>query len=136
MAGDWHPCGDYWTLNNATIPNRYTILHIQDFTATLHGTTIFSKLNFVQACYQVPVEPLNMPKMVVITPFGQFVFVLMPFGLQNAAWTFQCFMDHVLHGLIFAYNYIDDLLIASEDSEEHKIHLRMVFEHLQTTGFS
>ena len=40
-------------------------------------------------------------------------------------------MDQVLHGLTFAYNYIDDLLIASKDSVEHKNHLRMVFERLQ-----
>ena len=69
--------------------------------------------------------------MAVITPFGLFEFVQMPFGLQNIAQTFQRFLDQVLRGLTFAYNYIDDLLIASVDSEEHKIHLLMVFECLQ-----
>ena len=69
--------------------------------------------------------------MAVITPFGLFEFVRMPFGLQNAAQTFQRFMDQVLHGLTFAYNYIDDLLIASNNSEEYKNHLRNVFERLQ-----
>ena len=43
-------------------------------------------------------------------------------------------MDQVLRGLTYAYSYIDDLLIASKDSEEHKNHLRMVFEHLQDQG--
>ena len=50
------------------------------------------------------------------------------------AQTFQCFTDRVLLGLTFAYNYIDDLLITSEDSEEHKICLHMVFECLQDHG--
>ena len=61
--------------------------------------------------------------MAVITLFSLFKFIRMPFGLQNAAQTFQCFMDQVLCGLTFAYNYINDLLIASEDAVEYKYHL-------------
>ena len=58
----------------------------------------------------------------------------MPFGLRNAAQTFQRFMDQVLRGLHFTYNYIDDLLIASPDAQEHRKHLRLVFERLQSHG--
>ena len=38
----------------------------------------------------------------------------MPFGLRNAAQTFQRFMDQVLRGFSFAYGYIDDVLVASK----------------------
>ena len=58
----------------------------------------------------------------------------MPFGLQNAAQTFQRFIDQVLRGLSVSYAYIDDVLITSQTPEDHKTHLRMVFQWFSDLG--
>ena len=58
----------------------------------------------------------------------------MPFGLRNAAQTFQRFIDKVLRGLHFTYAYVDDVLIASAMPEEHLQHLQLVLERLQDYG--
>ena len=50
----------------------------------------------------------------------------MPFGLRNAAQSFQRFMDQVLRDLNFAYAYTDDVLIASSSHDEHVTHLHTV----------
>ena len=51
VASDWRPCGDYQIVNKITFPDHNPIPHIQDFSATLQGATIFSKLELIIAYY-------------------------------------------------------------------------------------
>ena len=72
---DWHSCGEYFALNNVTIPDRYLIPHIHDFASPwLHGIMVFSKIGLLVAAKDAP-------KTAIITPFGKFVFLRMSFGL-------------------------------------------------------
>ena len=43
---------------------------MEDHSAQLAGKKVFSKLDLCQGNYQVPVAAQDVPKMVVITPFG------------------------------------------------------------------
>nr|VZI04719.1 unnamed protein product [Spirometra erinaceieuropaei] len=133
-SGDWQPCGDYRTLNSATIPDRYPVPVLQDIAGALFGKAVFSKIELVRAFHQIPVAPEDIPKTAVTTPFGLFEFIRMPFGLRNAAQTFQRFIDHVLRGLPFVYAYVDDLFVASRNEEEHKEHLALMFDRLDKFG--
>ena len=65
----------------------------------------------------------DIPKTTITTPFALFEFTRMPFGLRNAAQTFQRFIDQVTRVLPLVFAYIDDLPIASSNAEEHKHHL-------------
>ena len=83
---------------------------------------------------QVEVAPGDVPKTAIITPFGLFEFVRMPFGLKNAAQTFQRMMDRIFGGLPWAFVYLDDILVASSDMAAHLGHLEAIFKILAANG--
>ena len=58
----------------------------------------------------------------------------MPFGVRNAAPSFQRLMDRVLDGLPFCFVYLDDILIASSSKEQHLKDVAAVLTRLQENG--
>ena len=126
----FRPCGDYRRLNNITEPDHYPLPNIQDITSFLSGARIFSKLDLTKGYYQVPLNPDDIPKTAITTPFGTYTFNYSCFGLRNAGATFQRLMDDIFGDLDFVVVYIDDILVFSRSKHQNLKHLSIVLQCL------
>ncbi|GFT13150.1 transposon Tf2-6 polyprotein [Trichonephila clavipes] len=128
------PVGDYRQLNSVTEFNSYPMPYLNDFAHALHGKRIFSKIDIFKAFHQIPIAECDIPKTAVTTPWGLYEYTHLCFGLVNAPQTFMRFMHEVLRGLPFCFCLLDDILCYSENAEEHRSHLRTIFQRLSSYG--
>ena len=60
----------------------------------------------------------------------------MPFGLTNGPATFQRLMNDIFMDMLddFVTVFLDDILIFSESTAEHELHVKRVLQRLQEAG--
>lgn len=130
-------CVDYRGLNAKTHLDAYPMPQIQDILESLHGVTVFSTIDLKTGYWQMDMEPDSIQKTALVTSAGLFEFLRLPFGLKNAAASFQRMMEHVLRELkgkcCLVYIYV---VVYSENEEKHLKHLDQVFSCLANAGLT
>jgi hypothetical protein len=121
-------CVDYRLLNKKTVKDAYPLQSIESNLHKLQGAKIFSTLDSAGAYHSVEIHPESREYTAFITPFGQFQFARMPFGLSNAGACYSRLVSRALQFLPapFALAYLDDIVIYSKSVSEHLEHLEQV----------
>ena len=131
--GSLRMCIDYRALNNLTVKDRSPLPRIDDLLSQMNGATVFSSLDLAQGYHQSKIVEEDIPETGFTTPFGNYQFKVMCFGLTNAPGTFQQVMNRIFSKQLhkFVVIYLDDILIFSKSPEEHVQHLREVLSILR-----
>jgi hypothetical protein len=121
-------CNYYRSLNEVTIKNKYPLPRIEDLFDQLRGASVFSKIDLRSGYHQLRIRPLDIPKTTFITKYGLYEFTVMSFGLTNAPTYFMYLMNSGFMDYLdkFVVVFIEDILIYSQNEQEHEEHLRKV----------
>lgn len=127
--GSLRLCCDFRALNSHTVKSRYPLPLIDQLYDQLRDASWYTKLDLFSAYHQCPMDTSSIPYTSVVTRYGQFEWLVMPFGLCNAPSTFTRLMNTVFSDYLddFLVIYLDDLLVYSKSLEEHVQHLRQIF---------
>jgi hypothetical protein len=126
-------CIDFRQLNKYTIKNKYPLPKIDDFFDRLRGENIFSKIELRSGYHQVRIKEEDIHKTTFRTRYGNYEFVVVPFGLTNAPIVFMFLMNGIFKNYLdkFVIVFLDDILIYSKSKQEHEHHLRLVLQVLR-----
>jgi hypothetical protein len=83
--------------------------------------------------HQVRIKEEDIHNTTFRTRYGNYEFVVVPFGLTNAPTIFMCLMNDIFINYLdmFVIIFLDDILIYSKSEEEHEHHLRLVLQVLR-----
>jgi hypothetical protein len=126
-------CIDFKQVNKIIVKNKYPFPRIDDLFDQLKGAKIFSKIDLRSSYHQVRIREEDIGKTTFRTRYGQYEFVVVPFGLTNAPPPFMSLMNEVFRDFLdkFVIVFLDDILIYSKTEDEHKKHLKMVQQVLR-----
>ncbi|KAL5006374.1 hypothetical protein ScPMuIL_015180 [Solemya velum] len=130
-------CIDFRELNRVTVFDPRPMPRMDDVLNRLGKAKYLSKIDLTKGYWQVPLDEDAKQKSSFVTPFGQYRFTVMPFGMVCAPATFVRLMAKVLQGYeSFTEAFIDDIGVYSDTWNDHIEHLRLVFLALRESNLS
>jgi hypothetical protein len=136
LEGSARLCVDYSTgLNDVLQLHQHPLPVPKDIFTTLNEDHVFSQIDFSDAYLQVELDDCLKQLCNINTHRGVYEYQRLPFGVKSAPGIFQAIMDNMLAGLPFATAYLNDIVVVSCSSDDHRRHFHAVFYRFNEYGF-
>ena len=126
----------YRALNKVTGNFTWPMPKVETIFSKLNRATYFTTLDLRTGYHDISLDKPSIPKTAFNSPFREFEYMKVPFGLAQALAYFQELMAGILKDFPFAIAYLDNIIIFSKTPQEHHSHICMVFEKLKLANLS
>ena len=129
----WCMCIDYTNLNKACPKDPFPLPRIDQVIDSTAGCELLSFVDAYSGFHQIPLNPVDQIKTSFITPYGDYCYRVMTFGLRNVGATYQRCMQKCLHDQIGknVQVYVDDVIIKTKEKQNLLDDLRETFAKLR-----
>ncbi|RLP67524.1 hypothetical protein L150_06334, partial [Candida albicans Ca529L] len=133
--GSFRLCVDYRLLNLSVITKQFSMPVASELLKQVAGYRYYSQLDLTQAFHQLKLT-VNGRKYTAFTALGRrYAYNVLPFGYVNAPAHLQEVVQDMLAPLENVVNYIDDIIVYSNDLASHKNTLKQLFDVLTKNHF-
>jgi len=120
---------DYRRLNSQTMKVAFCLPLIESCVNNLSGSQLFTTIDLKSAYWQIPMKESSIKYTAFSSPFGNYEFTRVPFGLTNAPACMQKITNHVVDKVraklfadgtledIAVEGYIDDFVIGTQNHD-------------------
>ena len=125
-------CVNYRKLNEIIIKNNYSLSLLFETLKRFANAKHFIKINIRNAYHKIRIREENEWKIAFRIRYEQYEYQIMFFDFVNAFATFQSYVNEALKSYIdvFCVMYLNDVLIYSENEQQHWEHVRLMLKAL------
>ena len=130
--GTIRPCVDFRKINHHVVPDRFPLPILGEI------NDVFSTLDCQSGFWQIELDEASKPITAFSIRTGHYEYNVLPFGLKDAAPSFERMITMTLSGLIntSVLVYLDDIIVFSKGPEEHLKRLEKVLERFSEAGLT
>jgi len=131
--GEIWVCTNFHDINNDYPKDDFPLPSIDMIVDSISGHDMLSFMDDFSCYNQILINLADRHKTAFTTPWGNFCWKVMPFGLKNVGATYQRAMVSMFHNHIHKTMefYVDEILIKSKQGQDHIKALEEVFNILQ-----